>query len=778
MLRCKHAFGREGVLHSRNAAALRATHRPSPWVMCQALLLLVFATQSTLAAELSNGLSQPLTVRREILGVFDGREEQAASLTRIHQFAEMPLNHLGYVVTYWDINNGVPPRERIANIHAILTWFGRPQPNDFYAWAQALVSQGTRLIVLGEGGFVPDDQPRADFNRLFETIGFRVRGTFVDLTYSTHVFHRDRLIGFEQPLDPVLPGFPIVHAVADDITSHLVLQYRDADAAILSSVVLTGNRGGFAASGYLLNEEPHSHRTKWIIDPFAFFRAALGTASGPVPDVNTLSGRRIYFSHIDGDGWNNASLIDAYYDAHMLASEVVLHELVIPYPDLPVTVGVIGADVDPHYGHVQTSRRIARDLFRQPQVEVATHTYTHPYEWSFFKDYDRQAEKQLTGSRGAETTLGDRFRRLVRRLFPGPAKAQSEDKPSDTDPPRAYSEFAFDLDQETRGAVAIAAELAPANKPTALYLWSGNADPFEAAVAAVRRLGVRNMNGGDSRFDSDYPSLAYVAPIARPVGNERQVYAGNANDYIYMSDGRGRLHGYLYLPATLAATEDPLRLKPFNVYYHMYAGERAATLAAVRRHLDEARNAAVVPISASQFAAIAEGFFTTQIAALDGATWRIRNRGALQTVRFDEAADVTLDLGRSVGVLGRQRKGATLYVALDAAYDEAVVALAPIDAVPANAARPYLIDSRWQLSNLERHDCGFAVAAHGYGPGQMSWGGLRAGTYRVSVRAGTDKVLEASATTDDRGQLAMTIDASALQPLLIDVACAKPDGTR
>src|SRR5262249_8243264 len=71
-----------------------------------------------------------------------------------------------------------------------------------------------------------------------------------------------------------------------------------------------------------------------------------------------------------------------------------------------------------------------------------------------------------------------------------------------------------------------------------------------------------------------------------------------------------------------AATEELQRLKPVNVYYHMYAGERAAQLAAVRRHLNEARKSFFTPIAASQYAAI-EGFFTTEITALGGSTWRI-----------------------------------------------------------------------------------------------------------------------------------------------------------
>jgi peptidoglycan/xylan/chitin deacetylase (PgdA/CDA1 family) len=777
VIRCKSALPRSAALRLLPVdPSARRRPRGSASVSAFMFLVCVLVVPSAADAEPRDAFSDPPALRREILGIYDGREERCPDQTRIHQFVEMPLNHLGFVVTYWDIKTGLPPPERTANIHGVVTWFELSQPSDYYLWAHALVARGARMIILGEGGYSMDNQPPADVNRLFEAIGFRISGPFVDLTHSTRVLQRDQLIGFEQPLDPVLPGFPIVSTVGSDMSSHLVLQHRDAGAAIISSVVLTGSRGGFAASGYLIYEEPYTHRTKWIIDPFAFFRKALGAPSGPIPDVTTLSGRRIYFSHIDGDGWNNISRIDAYHDARAISAEVVLHELVAPYPDLPVSVGVIGADVDNRYGQVERSRRIARELFQLPQVEVAVHTYTHPYQWSFFENYDRQVEKQLTGSGATEWTAGldDRIRRVVRRLFPGTAKTHIERKPNDGDPPRAYSKFPFDLEQETRGAVAAAGELAPLDKPTALYLWSGDAEPFGAAMAAVRRLGVRNMNGGDTRIDADYPSLTYVFPIARSVGAERQIYASNANDFRYITDGRD--HGFLNLQATIAATEEPQRLKPVNVYYHMYAGERAAQLAAVRHHLNEARKSFFTPIAASQYAAIAEGFFTTEITALGASTWRIHNRGALQTVRFDDASGVTLDLVRSVGVIGQRRKGATLYVALDGAYDDVVVALT--DTAVANVTHPYLIDGRWQFHSLDRHDCGFTVVVQGFGSGQMRWGGLAAGIYRVSVRASDTTVWEGTEEVNDNGRLALTIDTSALQPVIIDVVRIELDGPR
>jgi polysaccharide biosynthesis protein PelA len=770
------------ICWTRLAGFVRQIMHPRPRLHLRTalagLLLVVGALLPVVATAQTPG-DEPRVepVRREILAVYDSREEERPDQTRIHRFAEMPLNYLGFVVTYWDLSAGMPSAERSENLRGVITWFRRPPPPAFYLWAQQEVTRGARMVVLGDSGLPSGNTSLADANKLFAEIGFGLSGATVDITYGARVLQRDGLVGFERPLDPVLPAFPIVGTFGSDVTSHLVLEYHEGTQVLASSVVLTSSHGGYAANGYFVYEEPGTGRTKWIIDPFAFFQKAFGVEMMPVPDVTTISGRRIWFSHIDGDGWNNVSYIESYRDKPTIAAGVVLRELIAPYPDLPVAIGVIGADIDERYGGPEAARAVARELYALPQVEVATHTYTHPYQWSFFESYDRALEERINGPDESEWTavVGDRMRRVARRLFPGFVRknAETETKFIDDDPPRAYSEFPFDLDQEVRGAITAAEEMAPEGKRGTLYLWSGGAEPFEAAIARTRRIGLRNLNGGDSRIDADYPSISYLSPIARSVGAERQIYAADANDYIFITDGGGREHGFLNLDTTISATENPRRLKPIDVYYHMFAGERPAQLAGVKHHLDAGRQALVTPIAASHYAAIADGFFSTQITSLGESSWLIQNRGALQTLRFDDAAGLAVDLGRSVGVLGQRKKGNVLYVALDEAYAEPIVALGPDSG--GNAGTPYLIDGRWTFRDLRRNECGgFTVMAKGYGTGQMAWGGVKPGVYRVSVRDPNETVWDDFAEVGDDGRLTLTADADANNPLEIEVACTKP----
>ncbi|MEJ0009974.1 MAG: hypothetical protein WDN72_05320 [Alphaproteobacteria bacterium] len=364
---------------------------------------------------------------------------------------------------------------------------------------------------------------------------------------------------------------------------------------------------------------------KWYIDPFKFFAAAYATDDLPKPDTTTLDGQRIFYRHIDGDGWNNAS--DAAGHAQDLAARAVLEETIRPYPDLPVTVAPIAADLDAKWAGSARSQQIARDAFALPQVEAGTHTYSHPYDWNFFKDYTPQKELPFVshyyfgnwanGDKGVGTNVSfDDYQK------PGM--------------PRDFANERFDLDKEIGGSAAFIAQFAPAGKRVAILMLSGNATPYEAVLRKVREAGLRNINGGDSRFDAAFPSYSWTAPIGREVGAERQVYASDSNDNTYTNGEQPPYDGFRQLMETVRNTESPIRIKPFNIYHHMFSGDHEASIDAVKQNLAAARASAIIPIEASRYAAIADGFYHAAFLPLGPRQWEIRDRGALQTIRFDK----------------------------------------------------------------------------------------------------------------------------------------------
>jgi polysaccharide biosynthesis protein PelA len=723
------------------------------------------------------------TVRREILALYDSQHEKTPQTTRIHQFAEMPLNWLGYKITYVDVNGALPDPADLGRYRGILTWFVEPMQRperieSYLDWLDKATARGTRYVFIAEVAppLMVANQPQ--LTRILGRLGLRPTSQYVNVTHTAKVLtNNPEMVGFERPLDKALPDFRVFGLIADKTTVHLSVRAPARFGGETAALIVTNAAGGYMADEYSIYFEPNTDRVRWTANPFLFFKLAFGEDRFPVPDVTTQSGRRIYFSHIDGDGWNNVSQIEGFREQQLTSAEVAKRELIGAFPDLPVSIGIIVGDMLPALGGTAAGADIARKLYAMPQVEVASHTYTHPFNWSFFEAYDRATEEAMIDKAvKPDRSFGDKVRSA---MFSTAGKlGVSKYIAGGSDLPRSFLKEPFDLQKEVQGALTAAEQLAPPGKKAKLYLWSGNTTPFEGAIKAVRDAGARNINGGDSRLDKEFPSIFYVPPIGRPVGKERQIYAVNSNENTYTNDWTGPFYGFFMLDQTWANTDKPRRLKPMNLYYHMYVAERAGALAAVKHFLQTARTSELLPMAASDYVAIADDFYGVAIEQVDLFSWAITNRGAVQTMRFDAADQLTVDLARSPGVLGANRHERALYVALDPAVARPIITLrARVEGAAAAAgAEPgspvaSLISSRWSLSNRAEASCGFSVNVQGFGPGEMTWATLPGRGFRVTVERQGKKLSEQIQWADQTGTLALRLDENALEPLALRFDC-------
>lgn len=715
-------------------------------------------------------------LNRKVLAVYHSTEEASPEETRIHKFLEMPLNHLGYEVDYIDLAKGLPKSADIDGVAAVVTWFEDDVPGGeaYLAWAARTARDGMRFIIMESFGARDGPGEMRAITPLLKEIGLEPVDVYVSDTGRTKLKAFDRsTVALERPLpSPITPhryvrlqnGSPssapkltkaqaanserIKASNPSEMTPLLsVSAPRDATGEGGDAVlVAAGPRGGYVAAGFAINWDEKAQRVWWGIDPIGFLQRALPAGPRPIPDVTTLAGRRIYFSHIDGDSWNSISGTAKHRGKPN--AEVVLQELILPFPDLPVTVGLISCDIDPALKGKPGAEDIARRLYALPQVEAASHSHTHPFDWSFFASYSREREN-----------------RLVASLADPKVKYGSL--------PRYSVERPFELDIEIAGSLAAVERLSPPGKRPQLYLWSGDTKPFEAAVRATRKAGVRNMNGGDTRFDTEWPSIAYVKPIGRAVGAERQIYAANSNENTYTNEWTGPFDGFKTLSETHDRTESPRRLKPVNVYYHMYSGEHDGSLAAVRAHLDRARESRVIPIAASRYAAIADSFPNVRLVPLGAQRWRVENRGVLNTLRFDDP-DLAVDFARSEGVLGQTWANRSLYVALDPAAAIPVVAV--IDRASARTLPVHVVDSRWSLSSLKAANCEITARADGFGAGEITLAGVPPGRYWADVvsagQANASPVRTVGLVAGPDGTLSMRLEGDARRGADIRIACA------
>ncbi len=743
------------------------------------ILLLVVAAGANAQA-----WAAPRHVPRTILALYDSRYDAEPRYLNLHQIAEMPLNHLGLLVRYHDINTPLPALQNMEDVRGILTWFRSDEMADpiaFLAWVDRALDSGKRFVVLGGIGARADLKgrltPAAHLHRFWSKLGLATDDEWTTITYDWEVSVTDRrMLEFERRLTGVLPPFRRVRKVDSRVRSYLVVSRR-GDPASASDLVTVGPSGGYAAEGYFhLATSEGIPRRHWYVNPFEFFREAFATDDLPKPDTTTLSGRRIFFSHVDGDGWRNRTELAQYRKDRTSSAEVIFREVLLRYPDLPVTIAPIAGDLDPAWHGSAEMLRLARQMLALPHVEAGSHTYGHPLDWAYFDrtaavpamDATRPPEPVCStrSSAGCESSTPPMRRQPACREASG-IRRRTRTRGHGVESTRrraATSIEPFDLDLEIAGSIGFINSLLPRGKRVEVLQWSGNTTPYEAAIAASRAAGVRNLNGGDTRFDPEFPSYAWVAPVGRGVGAEWQVYASNSNENTYTNLWTDRFFAFKFLTATLKNTESPRRVTAHNIYYHMYSGEKLPSLTAVLENYRYAATQELAPITASAYAAVVDGFHTATITELEPHQWRVEHRDGLQTIRFDDLSAPWVDFARSSGVVGQRVHQGSLYVALDPAVSAPVIALTRVP-----PTQPYLVHARWVVSHLQAGDSGFSFRATGFGPGVSAWQVTPQTTFLVSVTTRNGTTTRRRQVSDAAGALTVDLGPAAGAPVHVEV---------
>ena len=734
------------------------------------------------AVEASGGKRVP----RTIIAFYDGGAYEDIRYTSIHRVIEMPFNHLGLILEYRDLNQPLPRDDELADVRGALLWSSgdtMPAALPFIEWAHRFMDGGRQLMIIGALGFAKDaggkPTPLETINGLLARIGLRFEGQRVELTHDVRVVRKDRgLLDFEAALPRQIPAYDRIAGIDARTSAYLVVREGN-NTATDTTLISSHPNGGYIALDLIHRGDNLRTTRQLYLDLFEYLRRVFGTDDLPKPDTTTLVGRRIYYSHIDGDGWRNLSQVKAYAQRRSMSAEVILREVIEAYPDLPVTVAPIVADLDPSWFGSEQAQALARDIFALPQVEMASHTLSHPFDWGFFADGDAAKEVGLL-KRYPRRPGGndDEAWRPLLRAAARRSVAETADYSArflgvfgTYSVPRAYAVRPFDLQSEIDGAIGFLNRLAPDGKRVMLLQWSGNCLPWDEAIVASYAAGVYNINGGDTRFDREQPSYTSVAPIGRKLAHGVQIYSSNANENVYTDLWTSRFFGFTFLSQTWRNTEQPVRVKPKNLYYHMYSGEKTASLRALLNNLKEVESEPIAPIAASEYAALALGFFSAEIEGLGDARWRIGNRGRLATIRFDRSIDRRVDFARSSGVIGQMHLQGSLYVALDPDVIEPIVALTdsdPNDGTPA-APQPYLVESRWPVRKLAMVDSTFSFQAQGFGVGSMTWRVEAGRRYRI-VASDDERSVESFADTGDDGLLAFTVRTRRYAPATVSVS--------
>ena len=637
-----------------------------------------------------------------------------------HRLAELPLNHLGFAVDFHDVNSGeLPSSAAMERYHGVLVWFSDQKmraPLSYLDWLAEQMQSGRKVVVMEFlGGFADLDgnaTPAAPIDRVMSLLGGAYLGGFTDDGSLIAMVEADpEMIGFERKL-PATLGFYQHYRVEEGSRSYLRLERTDQkDSA--SDVVWTSANGGFAMPTMAYSEDRLGDRyvLRWLLDPFRFFETAYAVEGWPRVDFTTLNGRRIYYSHIDGDGLEMISELD-----YKSTCGAVIRDQILKKYDLPVTASVVVGLTGPPpmgYGN-QALIDDARSVFALANVEVASHGRAHPMDWR------AGAAAVLSVNGLADYSLSG-------------AKEIVE--------PAAY----------------ISRKLAPPGKPCRVMLWTGWCNPNEEQLGVAYSAGLRNLNGGDPRMDAHYPSYAHLVPPVHQVGKHLQFYTSAANDYIQTGDWQPPYYRFQNVIDTFERSGSPRRVIPVNVYYHFYSARNLAALTALQNVHDWVVAHPLAPRFTGEYIDVARDFHWARLARRDQRTWLVRKGRALRTVRFDDPG-IHVDIARSSGVIGYLQDselGAT-YVHLDDA-PEAVVTLS--DRAPELI---YVQSATHRVDNLRVASGRIELVTGGPGRKSFVFAGVAPGSsWQAVTVVGGEQQPAISADADGDGALAFTLDDGA-----------------
>lgn len=536
------------------------------------------------------------------------------------------LEYLGYRIDYLAADQSLPQRPARGLYAGVVTWMtsGPPVDSQFFSdWLSARLDERVPVVFLAG---LPVDN-----DMLLQRLG--LQRTPEPLREKPERVEHDReLLGhFEAPLPRRTRDIPAITALKNG--PQPVLSMADGHGQTYTPVVI-GDWGGMALSPFVLDEE--GEQTRWILDPFAFLQRALRLPPLPRPDVTTENGRRIATVHIDGDGFiSRAEVTGTPY-----AGQMVLDEFIRPYPFL-TSVSVIEGETGPRGMFPHLAREvepIARQIFAEEKVEVASHTFSHPFFWQPEVVKRREDFNPEYGFKMA---------------IPG------------------YDQI--DFEREIIGSRDyINSRLTSPDKPVKLLFWSGDALPDAQTIELAYASELLNVNGGNTVLTNAYPSLSRLYPLLRPTTGGIQYYAPIANENVYTNLWKGPYYGFRGLLETFELTEHPRRLRGLHLYYHFYSGTKQASIRTMRQIYQRMVEAQPLSLWMSDYLRRLHGLHQASLARREDGSWRIRGLDGLRTLRLDAELGWP-DLLRSRAVAGVRELPQGRYVHLSAAEAQLVL---------------------------------------------------------------------------------------------------------
>ena len=533
------------------------------------------------------GVSTVEPTKRRVLTFYSNKDvlRHESSCSRL---LSTLIEYKGYVPECVAIQEANLPSYDTTRYQAIVFWMGSELfDTETLDWIKSWFGK-TRVVFLE---YLPNDASFLDTLGLKENKYFKGK-----LAVDSADKHIEKLLPLPNSSMKELKTYDFV---TDNVKSHLILSDEEG---YKSSSIFTASWGGVALKPFVV-QSIDLEQYIWTFEPFKLFDLLLQLPTIPVPDVTTESGNRILTSHIDGDGFPSR----AWMPGKPFSAKVILDRILKKYT-IPHTVSIIEAEISPDGLHPKESpemEKIARDTFELPSVELASHTYSHPFFWDDRVSVDEKA-------------YGD--------SLPVP-------------------NYTIDYNREIFGSVDyINNRLAPKGKKVKVLLWSGIADPTPEIIEKTLKYGLLNVNGGSTFVVNGQDSIAQVFPNLMWHENAVQVYAPVINENLYTNLWTENFSGYARVIETFKLLGHPKRLKPMSIYYHMYSGVYPSSVEALEKIYNWTSSQESTPLFLSEFAERARTLYETGIAKPLGKenNWLVVSTGIKSLRLSDDFSNIDL----------------------------------------------------------------------------------------------------------------------------------------
>ena len=600
-------------------------------------------------------------VARKLLALYKSSEGRTEEVNEIANFMQLVLNNLGLVVEYRDAESALPDPHAMQAYRGVVTYFvsgSMRGARRYRRWLSQVVQQDIKVVIFNNFGAYNEinRQPTArdirETRSLFKQLGVKIPFRFVTESGIQIYFKEPHFFDFERQLSHV-PVISDMQSISEQNRVLLKLKINDLE----NDALILGPWGALVQPDvdYWLDEE--SGRAQWYLNPFLFFIQALQLEDLPVAELNTLGGKRLAFIHIDGDGFRTISKINRWDLCSRLMQKRVFERY-----DLPFSASVIAADVDPALFGDAATLQTAREIFALPNVEPASHGYAHPFDWRT----GRVAFDSIPGYRFSDSLEIDASMRFIQTM------------------------------------------LLPPGKTNRLFFWTGMCNPTESQIRRVESQNWLHINGRAGFLDPKTPSITSFAPPYTQVGSRIRINSRISNEYEFTHHWQTPYETYRNIIKTLEFTGKYGPLTPANIYLHYYIMEFDESWTALKDVLKWSLHQDWAFVYTSDYVQMVQDFLKIRFWQETEDAWRIRNAGALRTVRFrNEPRDV--DLNASKHVLGFHHQGEDLLVHLDAAREHRVVLTRQA------ARRVYLSTFNMRVDSLQLKNGGFDLWVRGYG---------------------------------------------------------------